>query len=44
MADFAAAVRDPTHQLLVTGEDGAASVRLAAAARESAEAGAAVEV
>ena len=42
MADFAAAVRDPAHQLLVTGEDGAASVRLAAAARESAKIGAVV--
>ncbi len=44
MADFAAAVRDPTHQLLVTGEDGAASVRLAAAARESAQIGKAVNL
>ncbi len=44
MADFAAAVRDPSHRLLVTGEDGAASVRLAAAARESAKIGAVVEV
>ena len=42
MVDFAAAVRDPAHRLLVTGEDGAASVRLAAAARDSAETGAAV--
>jgi len=39
MADFAAAVWDPTHRPLVTGEDGAASVRLAAAARESAQTG-----
>ncbi len=39
MADFAAAVRDPAHRRLVTGEDGAASVRLAAAARESAQSG-----
>ena len=44
MADFAAAVRDPAHKLLVTGEDGAASVRLAAAARHSALAGTAVEL
>ncbi len=44
MADFAAAVRDPSHQLLVTGEDGAASVRLAAAARESAQSGQSVRV
>ena len=36
MADFAATVRDPSHRPLVTAEDGAASVRLAAAARESA--------
>jgi len=42
MADFAAAVRDPAHRMLVTGEDGAASVRLAAAARESAKIGAVV--
>lgn len=39
MADFAAAVRDPAHRLLVTGEDGVASVRAAAAARESARVG-----
>ncbi len=44
MADFAAAVRDPAHRLLVTGEDGAAAVRVAAAARESAVSGAAVRV
>lgn len=44
MADFAAAVRDPAHRLLVTGEDGAASVRLAAAARESAKIGAVVQL
>ena len=36
MADFAAAVRDPAHRLRVTAEDGAASVQVAAAARESA--------
>jgi predicted dehydrogenase len=42
MADFAAAVRDPSHQPLVTAEDGAASVRVAAAARGSAEIGAKV--
>ena len=39
MADFAAAVRDSSHRPLVTAEDGAASVRLAAAARESANTG-----
>ena len=39
MADFAAAVRDPSHRRLVTAEDGAASVRVAAAARESAQSG-----
>ena len=44
MADFAAAVRDPLHKMLVTGEDGAASVRVAAAARESARTGQAVGV
>jgi predicted dehydrogenase len=44
MADFAAAVRDPAHRLLVTGEDGAASVRVAAAARESAQSGEVVEL
>jgi predicted dehydrogenase len=44
MADFAASVRDPAHRLLVTGEDGAASVRLAAAARESAQVGKVVEL
>ena len=44
MADFAAAVHDPAHCLLVTAEDGAASVRVAAAARESAQAGAAVNL
>ena len=44
MADFAAAVRDPAHKLLVTGEDGAASVRLAAAARHSAAIGTGVDL
>ena len=44
MADFAAAVRDPAHRMLVTGEDGAASVRVAAAARESAQAGTEISV
>ena len=44
MADFAAAVRDPSRRRLVTGEDGAASVRLAAAARQSAQIGTAVEL
>ena len=44
MADFAAAVRDPSHRRLVTAGDGAASVRVAAAARESAEIGGSVEV
>lgn len=44
MADFAAAVRDPSHTMLVTAEDGAASVRVAAAARESAEIGESVDV
>lgn len=39
MADFAASVRDPSHRPLVTAEDGAESVRVAAAARESAKAG-----
>jgi len=39
MADFAASVRDPSHRSLVTAEDGAASVRVAAAARESAAIG-----
>ena len=36
MADFARAVRDPSHRPLVTAEDGAASLRVALAARESA--------
>ncbi|MGI4788719.1 MAG: Gfo/Idh/MocA family protein [Janthinobacterium lividum] len=36
MADFALTVCNPSHQPLVTAQDGAASVRLAAAARESA--------
>ena len=36
MADFAAAVRDPAHTPLVTAEDGAASLRVAVAARASA--------
>ncbi len=44
MADFAAAVRDPAHRRLVTAEDGAASVQVAAAARESAALGRSVEV
>ena len=44
MADFAAAVRDPAHRRLVTAEDGAASVRVAAAARESAQSGQSVAV
>ncbi len=44
MADFAAAVHDPSHKMRVTAEDGAASVRVAAAARESAEIGESVEV
>ena len=44
MADFAAAVRDPSRRLLVTAEDGAASVRVAAAARESAAIGRGVAV
>ena len=33
-ADFAAAVRDPNHQRLVTAEDGAESVRVAIAAKD----------
>ncbi len=37
MADFARAVRDPSHTPLVTAQDGAASLRVARAARESAE-------
>jgi len=36
MADFAHAVRDPSHTRLVTAEDGAASLRVANAARASA--------
>ncbi len=44
MADFAAVVRDPLHRRRVTAEDGAASVRVAAAARESAESGRSVAV
>ena len=44
MADFAAAVRDPAHKLLVTGEDCAASVSLAAAARQSAQIGTAIKL
>lgn len=36
MADFAAAVRDPSHRPLVTAQDGAASLRVALAAREAA--------
>jgi len=36
MADFARAVRDPLHTPLVTAHDGAASLRVALAARESA--------
>ncbi len=44
MADFAAAVRDPSHRRLVTAADGAASVRVAAAARASAESGESVRV
>ena len=36
MADFARAVRDPSHAPLVTAEDGAASLRVANAARASA--------
>ncbi len=44
MADFAAAVRDPAHRRRVTAEDGAASVRVAAAARESAKIGESVVV
>ena len=44
MADFAAAVRDPSHRRRVTAEDGAVSVAVAAAARESAEIGAAVKL
>ena len=34
LADFAAAVRDPNHQRLVTAEDGAESVRVAIAAKD----------
>ena len=44
MADFAAAVRNPAHRALVTAGDGAASVRVAAAARESALIGQSVGV
>ena len=44
MADLAQAVRDPSHRLRVTAEDGATSLRVALAARESARAGRAVEV
>ena len=36
LADFAAAVRDPKHTRRVTAEDGAESVRVAVAARDSA--------
>jgi predicted dehydrogenase len=36
MADFAASVRDPSHQMRVTAFDGAASLRVAIAARDSA--------
>jgi len=34
MADLARAVRDPSHRPLVTAADGAASLRVALAARE----------
>ncbi len=44
LADLAATIRDPAHRLLVTAEDGAASLRVALAARESAEVGQAVTV
>ena len=44
LADLAGAIRDPAHRLLVSAEDGAASLRVALAARESAEAGRAVGV
>ncbi len=44
MADFAAAVRDPAHRRLVTAEDGAASVCVAAAARESAQSGKSIKL
>lgn len=40
MADFARAVRDPSHTPLVTARDGAASLRVALAARASAQAAA----
>ncbi len=39
MADLAAAIRDPSHRPLVTAEDGADSLRVALAARESAQTG-----
>ncbi len=39
LADLAAAVRDPSHRPLVTAADGAASLRVAVAARRSAERG-----
>ena len=44
MADLAAAIRDPSHKLLVTAADGAASLAVALAARESAQAGRGVEI
>ena len=39
LADLVEAIRDPMHRLLVSAEEGAASLRVALAARESAEAG-----
>lgn len=44
MADFARAIRDPSHQPLVSADDGAASLRVAVAARESARNRRVVEV
>ena len=44
IADIASAVRNPEHQLRVGIHDGATSLRVATAARLSAETGAAVEV
>ena len=39
LSDLAAAIRDPAHRLRVTAIDGAESLRVALAARDSAQAG-----
>lgn len=44
LTDLAAAIRDPSHPLRVTAEDGARSLRVALAARRSAETGQPQEV